>query len=815
MGVAMIATKGSISKGTENADDVANCRLETRHGAVTRRAGYRYRDVLLVLALLLAPAVAHAVPAAPRIHELLQPDGTRFEARQWGDEWRHGWETADGYSIVVDAKSGFWTFARRAESGPLVATELRVGHEAPPADLPRHLRPRGGSARRDDQLRARSATTGLVARAQATTGTANVPVILANFNDTSTTYDAAGFTSLLFGTGSWSMKDYYEEVSYGAFSVAAGPGGVVGWYTASNNHDYYGTNVSGEDQWPGDLVHDAVAAADAAGYNFAPYDRDGDCFVDTVVVVHQGRGEDESGTATDIWSHNWDLYSAQYFGKSHYGIYTTNDACLAGGFIMVNDYTMQPERSIDGIVTVGVFAHEYGHALGLPDLYDTDYSSRGVGRWSVMASGSWCGVTRNGDRPSHMDPWSKYRLGWVTPTLVTSTLTNETINRASTTADVYQFRAGSPTDGGEYFLLENRQQHSFDEGLPGAGLLIWHVDEAKTHNDSECYQGGPDCASQHYKVAVEQADGLWDLEKNADNGDSGDPFPGSASTTNFTSVTTPSSALYDGTASGVIVTEIGASAETMTATLAFDSSGGVTQTVTVFSDDFEAGLGDWRIDADSTTWGLSTYRANGGSQSAWCAAGGSTPQPPGGPYAPDMAASMIYGPFSLADATAAWMEFDTWYETESGYDEVWWGLSVDDVNYYGYPYSGTSPWSRRTFDFDEIVAVTAVGQPQVWVIFHFSSDDIIELEGAYIDNVAIKKKVPIPGGCDLVLENQTVSTAVIYESCDTIAAGLSFDVAAPGDLTLRAATQVTLRNGFSVGLGARLTVALDPSLAGT
>ena len=242
---------------------------------------------------------------------------------------------------------------------------------------------------------------------------------------------------------------------------------------------------------------------------------------------------------------------------------------------------------------------------------------------------------------------------------------------------------------------------------------------------------------------------------------------------------------------------------------------GSSEIVTVFADDFESGLGSWRIDSGATTWGTSTYRVASGSASAWCAAGGSAPQPAGGPYLPGMTASMIYGPFSLADATAAWMEFDAWYETEPGADEIWWGFSIDDAAYYGFPFSGTSPWLRRTFNFADIEAVTAIGQSQVWVIFYFGSNAADEFEGAYIDSVAIKKRVPFPGGCDLVFESQTVSTTVGYESCGTITAGPGFAVDAPGDLTLRAATHVVLRNGFSIGSGARLTAALDPSLAGT
>ena len=299
------------------------------------------------------------------------------------------------------------------------------------------------------------------------------------------------------------MKDYYEEVSYGKFSVSAGPTGVQGWYTASNTHDYYGApNGSSSDSYPATLVIEAVTAADAS-VDFSQYDSDGDCYVDVVAIVHQGSGQEASGTASDIWSHRWDLSSANYFGDGS-GVYTTNDTAACGN-IKVKDYIIQPEILWGQIHTMGVFAHEYGHALGLPDLYDTDYTSEGIGDWGLMAGGSWNYVSRSGDRPAHLSAWSKYKLGWVEPTEVTTTKTDEPISAACDQSDVYRLSTGTST---EYFLVENRQQCGFDAGLPGSGLAIWHIDDAKSGNTQEC-ETATGCTSSHYLVALDQADGLF------------------------------------------------------------------------------------------------------------------------------------------------------------------------------------------------------------------------------------------------------------------------------------------------------------------
>ncbi|WP_448383405.1 M6 family metalloprotease domain-containing protein [Desulfosoma sp.] len=532
---------------------------------------------------LIVSQESYGVPAAPVVHTLSQPDGTTFNATLWGDENMHGWQTEEGYTIVFDQDLNSWTYAVHAPDGSLVSSSRIVGKDPVPPSLEKELRPVGEALKRIIFRRHSKEPDGhepsenmplapeddwLVSdRTVPLTGTSNIPVVLINFSNTTTTYTSSNFDSLLFGTGNYSVKDYYQEVSYGVFSVSPGPSGVAGWYKASNTHDYYGqNNSSGEDKWPGDLVYEAVAAADAAGFNFAPYDQDGDCYVDVVGIIHQGTGEEASGKSTDIWSHRWNLKSAYKYGYSHYSEYTTNDRCATGGYVKVNDYTIQPEIYGFTISTIGVFAHEYGHALGLPDLYDRDYSSYGVGKWSLMALGSWNYSTVPGDRPAHLDAWSKYKLGWVRPTQVTGTLANEFINQVETYPDVYKLLGGTP-DSGEYFLVENRQKTGFDLGLPGAGLLIWHIDAAVPDNDDECYPGGPSCSKSHYKVALVQADNRYDLEKKANKGDTGDPYPGSTNNKTFSASSSPNSNLYNGSPSNASVTSISSSGTAMTATL--------------------------------------------------------------------------------------------------------------------------------------------------------------------------------------------------------------------------------------------------------
>ncbi len=593
----------------------------------------RLAAAVAVLSGLLPNGVL-AVPAAPGTQTLMQPDGTTLTARLWGDERQHGWETVTGRTIVKDPLTQHWSYAVSDGIGSIISSGVRVVTDGsrpqveqgfaprmrPQAttgfDTAEWLRPEGVASR--FQTSAQSQASAIMAAPLS--GIANVPVILANFSNTLATNTPAQFNTLLFGASVNSMSDYYWEVSYGQFSVGPGPSGIAGWYKAANTHDYYGANDAwGNDAWPGDLVYQAVAAADAAGFNFAAYDRDGDCYVDVVDIVHQGSGEEAGGPATDIWSHSWNLYSAQYYGNSHYGVYTTNDACNANPLVKVkvDDYVIQPERLWGGMQTMGVFAHEYGHALGLPDLYDTDGSSEGNGNWTLMAGGSWNGVATAGDRPAHLDPWSKYKMGWLAPALVSGVLANEPVTAANVAADAYQVRSGSPTAGGEYFLVENRQKAGFDAGLPGAGLLIWHIDEAKTANTAECYPGGPSCATQHYHVALVQADNLWELEKNVDRGDAGDPYPGSAGKMVFDAASAPNSNLYSGAASNVCVSAISAAAPTMTATLGCATGGAPDLMVTAITTSPAAPAANGTFSATVTVKNQGTAASVAGRLDVW------------------------------------------------------------------------------------------------------------------------------------------------------------------------------------------------------
>jgi len=188
--------------------------------------------------------------------------------------------------------------------------------------------------------------------------------------------------------------------------------------------------------------------------------------------------------------------------------------------------------------------------LGLPDLYDTDGSSEGIGRWGVMASGSW---NNSGIRPGHFCSWSKIQLGWITPTVLGTSQTGINIARLSANAQAYKITSGMASD--EYLLVENRQTsgNDFDDSLPGSGLLIYHIDDNQTNNNNE----------NQYWVGVLQADGLWDLENNINRGDAGDPFPGSTNNRYLGPDSNPDTDSYYNGDTGIVISNISNSGDPM------------------------------------------------------------------------------------------------------------------------------------------------------------------------------------------------------------------------------------------------------------
>ena len=265
------------------------------------------------------------------------------------------------------------------------------------------------------------------------TGIRKVLVLVAGFSDASLDQASTqSFYKTLFegvDDQALSLRKYYYDMSGGKlilnFDVF-----TVG--NVSRTKQYYGENTSpsGGDAHPGEFVAEAVDLGDSAGIDYTLYDNDGDGYVDAVIVIHQGQGEEFSGStgtsSYNIWSHRWTLSSADFFngGNDGYNDIASDpdgDGVLDYDGVKINDFTIQPEYLYAaGDSTIGVFAHEFGHILGLPDLYDTSYTTEGIGNWGLMGGGAWLGPKGLGSQPAPMSAWSRAALGWMTVSSVTA-----------------------------------------------------------------------------------------------------------------------------------------------------------------------------------------------------------------------------------------------------------------------------------------------------------------------------------------------------------------------------------------------------------
>ncbi|UFQ15900.1 MULTISPECIES: immune inhibitor A domain-containing protein [Streptomyces] len=256
-------------------------------------------------------------------------------------------------------------------------------------------------------------------------------------------YNRKHFEDLYFGEGKdskgktkHSLKTYYEKTSSGRYSV---DGAVSDWVKVDYNEARYGSNYCGDTNcanvW--DAVKDGVTAwtkaqkaqgrtdaqikADLAKYDLwdrYDFDNDGDFnepdgYIDHFQIVHAGEDESAGGGAEGenaLWAHRWYAYGNDA-GRTGPGHNKAGGTQIGDSGIWVGDYTMQPENG-----GLGVFAHEYGHDLGLPDLYDTTgKGENSVGFWSLMSAGSWLGTGKDsiGDLPGDMTAWDKFQLGWL------------------------------------------------------------------------------------------------------------------------------------------------------------------------------------------------------------------------------------------------------------------------------------------------------------------------------------------------------------------------------------------------------------------
>jgi M6 family metalloprotease-like protein len=388
----------------------------------------------------------------------------------------------------------------------------------------------------------RAAGTLQAALKSGSTGPKTVAVIVVQFPSSSCGGCTSGSNSITSPSGLANinsyftkMASYYDEVSYHTISLTfkffgpndasvtgdALPGGAVtaGAFTLTHTMEYYGCGDEGvgcsgvtTPTTPGVgangdyLTRDAIDAARNGGHTGLLSTNVAGGTFDAVIVVHAGNGnETTQNTNGDIWSifYSQDTVIA--------GTGPVDATAAAAGF---TEGDVVPETETSGIISpLGVMCHEFGHSLGLPDLYNTTAigGSSVNGRWEIMDSGPYDGAGAN---PSHPGAWDKQFLGWVTPTVIT-TKTSASLNYIENIPSLLKLPVQN-APATEYFLVEYRSPSSgatYDTGIPGAGLLVWHIDDAITaarglNASAPNIPNTVNTGSPHYGVAIVSRDGI-------------------------------------------------------------------------------------------------------------------------------------------------------------------------------------------------------------------------------------------------------------------------------------------------------------------
>ena len=350
-------------------------------------------------------------------------------------------------------------------------------------------------------------------------------VILVRFANQTPQFEPEVFEPVFNGSEG-SVKHYYQEVSYGQIDLHST---ITPWIQLPYDDQYYAYNSEYNGN-PDKMVVHAVDILDRQRFDFTRFDGDGDGRIDAIDIIHSGPGYENSMNSRHIHSHYSPLWQSL----------VTHDG------IRIESYHTEPEVQRDGRspTQIGVIVHETGHFFGLPDLYDYENDSSGIGFWGVMCFGAWSGPEYDGSVPTHFSAWAKYRLGWVTPTYIQSNVTDFVLHPAFENAESVVIDKDMPTR--QFFIAENRKQKGFDSYLPGEGLVVYHVDETRRNNNNQ----------NRYLVDVEQADGRRDMNtNNRDGGDESDPYPWGSKNA-ITPQTTPNTVGYGASDSVISVNNI-------------------------------------------------------------------------------------------------------------------------------------------------------------------------------------------------------------------------------------------------------------------
>lgn len=462
------------------------------------------KKTLLTIVAFVMTICTWGAKADPTPFTLTQSDGKQLTIILHGDEHMNYVTTTDGVLIVEKNRNYF--IAEVLGDGSLRASSL-LAHNAGQRtaaelevigmqDTKRFFSYADNVARKSRANIAKEPITN-ANHYFPHTGSPKVLIILADFTDfpfkNSDEVTKAVFNEYLnnetaFGSGSsrvsfpnvgdetldnnyGSVRRYFTNMSYGAFTPEFDVAAVV---HLDNTLVTYGV---GKGDRMDLLVPEACQKAHAQGVNFADYDSDNDGYVDLVYIIYAGYAASITGNSEDcIWPKCGTIGGGTYDGKQvyRYGVHSE----LNGN----PEYTetIWKEKRINGI---GLFCHEFSHAMGMPDFYPTSESAQkayntSMEYWDLMDGGEY---TQNGYCPTAYTAWEREAFGWMTIETLTEkgTYTLKNIDKQfedGKYGEAYRILNDNDADGNEYIIIQNIRRNGWNAKQLGHGMLMYHVD---------------------------------------------------------------------------------------------------------------------------------------------------------------------------------------------------------------------------------------------------------------------------------------------------------------------------------------------------
>ncbi len=493
------------------------------------------RKIVTTVIITVVNIHIYAAPSWGEAFKFRQPDGSTVPVLVWGDEFYQHVESPDGYTLLRD-EAQWICYANPGQNGELKASSLRyTGMPTKSALLvQKHIaesyevvRTKIAKKKAELNLNAKSAANMAVERF--TNGKVIGITIIVDFSDRTWQISKQFIDSLLNQPGykrdnnNGSVYDFYKDMSNGKLDYN---NVVIGYIRAPKPKSYYDSVGMQGYQHAQEFLNMAVDSANKI-FDFSTLTKKSDNSVVALNIMYAG--VPEAGWANGLWPHKG-------------GMSRTVDGVKLSVYQMTN---------IGTAPQIGTFCHENGHMLcALPDLYDYDAApnqSRGTGNFDLMSGGS-------NTNPLPLNCYFREICGWETTTDISGFASPQSITLEPNVNQSIKYV--NPRFANEAYYAENRTKSGRSAGLPGSGLLIWHIDNKESNDNQEMH------VYSHYYATVVQADGKNQLELNQNGGDAND-FWGIAQKS-FSDATTPSAKWWDGWTSGLELTDIKGVGGTMT-----------------------------------------------------------------------------------------------------------------------------------------------------------------------------------------------------------------------------------------------------------